>query len=71
MTAILEGSTATSERAFSLLFVLVAWRNLWRNKRRTWLSVGGIAFSLFLVVTGMAFQTGTYDDMINLGARLG
>jgi len=71
MTAILEGSTVTSERAFSLLFVLVAWRNLWRNKRRTWLSVGGIAFSLFLVVTGMAFQTGTYDDMINLGARLG
>ena len=71
MTTILEGSTATSERAFSLLFILVAWRNLWRNKRRTWLSVGGIAFSLFLVVTGMAFQTGTYDDMINLGARLG
>ncbi len=71
MTTILEGSTATSERAFSLLFILVAWRNLWRNKRRTWLSVVGIAFSLFLVVTGMAFQTGTYDDMINLGARLG
>ena len=28
----------------------IAWRNLWRNPRRTWLSVGGVAFSIFIMV---------------------
>ena len=47
------------------LHMRVAWRNLWRNGRRTWLTAGGIAFSVFLCVAFMSFQLGSYDGMID------
>ncbi|MEM7097785.1 MAG: FtsX-like permease family protein [Pseudomonadota bacterium] len=47
------------------LYFRIAWRNLWRNKRRTWLTAGGIAFAIFLVSLGMSFQVGSYASMIN------
>ncbi|TNF88467.1 MAG: ABC transporter permease, partial [Gammaproteobacteria bacterium] len=45
------------------LSIRIGWRNLWRNRRRTWLTAGGIAFSVFLVVSFMALQIGQYDVM--------
>ncbi len=42
----------------------IAWRNLWRNKRRTWLTAGGIAFASFLVIFSNAMQVGIYGSMI-------
>ena len=47
----------------------IAWRNLWRNKRRTWLMAGGIAFAGFLVVGVNSLQTGTFEMMIDSAAR--
>ena len=52
------------------LFWMVAWRNLWRNPRRTWLTVGGIAFAMWLIVLFMSVQGGMYDDIRDLAARL-
>ena len=49
----------------------VAWRNLWRNKRRTYLTVGAIAFGMFLVQMAMSVQSGSYAPMIALGTRMG
>ena len=46
------------------LNVRIAWRNLWRNRRRTWLTAGGISFAIFLVVSAMSLQLGQYDVMI-------
>ncbi len=48
----------------------IAWRNLWRNRRRTLLSVSAIAFSVALLTFSMAMQAGTYQTMIDNATRL-
>ena len=52
------------------LFLLVAWRNLWRNPRRTWLTAGGMAFSMLLIMLFMSVQAGMYNDLRDLSARM-
>jgi putative ABC transport system permease protein len=42
----------------------MAWRNLWRQKRRTWLTATAMIFSNVLLVFMIALQFGTYDMMI-------
>ena len=53
------------------LFLQVAWRNLWRSKRRTLLTVAAIAFGMGLVQFAMSMQSGSYGPMIALGTRMG
>ena len=48
----------------------VAWRNLWRNGRRTWLTAGGIAFAVAMIVFAMAFQQGMYAQQIDNATSL-
>lgn len=48
----------------------IAWRNLWRNRRRTWLTAGGIAFAIWMLVFSISFQDGTFKAMIDNAARL-
>jgi ABC-type lipoprotein release transport system permease subunit len=43
----------------------LAWRNLWRHKRRTWLTVGAMVFSNILLVFLISLQIGNYDMMID------
>ncbi|MEJ2131991.1 MAG: ABC transporter permease, partial [Gammaproteobacteria bacterium] len=52
------------------LLLAVAWRNLWRSPRRTWLSAAGIAFAIMLLVFSMSIQTGSYSTMIDGATRL-
>lgn len=42
----------------------LAWRNLWRRKRRTWLTVGAMVFSNVLLVFMISLQLGMYGLMI-------
>lgn len=44
--------------------IRLAWRNLWRNKRRTLITVAAIFFSVLLAVIVNAFQQGTWDQII-------
>jgi putative ABC transport system permease protein len=43
----------------------LAWRNLWRHGRRTWLTVGAMIFCNILLIFMMSFQFGTYSLMID------
>ena len=49
----------------------MAWRNLWRNSRRTYITLSAIVFGVFLSVILMAMQDQNWADMIRLAARLG
>lgn len=41
----------------------LAWRNLWRQPRRSILSLLSIGFAAFVMVIMLAFQVGIYDQM--------
>ncbi len=43
----------------------LAWRNLWRHRRRTWLTTGAMVFSNVLLVFMISLQVGTYGMMID------
>lgn len=49
----------------------IAWRNLWRNRRRTLLTLSSITFGVFLSVMFTAMQDRNWSDMIDLAAKLG
>ena len=43
----------------------LAWRNLWRHSRRTWLTATAMVFSNVLLVFMISLQFGSYEMMIN------
>ena len=45
------------------MLVSLAWRNIWRQPTRTWLSLIGMAFTSMLLVFVLSFQLGSYDTM--------
>ena len=48
----------------------LAWRNVWRNRRRTGLCVAATVFAVFLVVLSVAMADGTHEKMIEDGVRM-
>ena len=48
-----------------ILDLRMAWRNLWRHSRRTWLTGTAMIFSNVLLVFMISLQFGSYDMMIN------
>jgi putative ABC transport system permease protein len=57
-------------RSLVSMLVRVGWRNLARNRRRTWLTSGGIAFAIVLVVFAQSMQLGQYDIMMDNATSL-
>ena len=51
------------------MLLTLAWRNIWRNKRRSFITMGSIAFAVFLACVMRSMQLGSYERMIENAAR--
>lgn len=49
----------------------IAWRNLWRNRRRTLITLSGMAFGILLAILFTGLGDSSYSMMIDYAARLG
>ena len=67
--AVSVGDTPASSGG-GFLIARIAWRNVWRNRRRTWLTSGSIAFAIFMVSVMSCLQYGMYTDMRDLATRM-
>ncbi len=47
------------------MYFTLAWRNIWRNKRRTFITVGSISFAVFIAVVMQSMQKGSYARMVD------
>lgn len=50
-------------------YITLAWRNLWRNKRRTLIAASSVFFAVILALLMRSMQTGYYDYMIDSSVR--
>ena len=51
-------------------YIKLAWKNLWRNKKRTFIAAASVFFAVILALIMRSMQTGYYDYMIDASVRM-
>lgn len=51
------------------MYFILAWRNVWRNKRRTVITLSSIAFAVLLSCVMRSMQLGSYERMVDNAVR--
>jgi len=52
------------------MLIRLAWRNIWRNRRRTFITIASISLGLAFAIFFIAFGDGVYAQLIDDGARM-
>lgn len=54
-----------------MTLIKMAWRNLWRNPRRTLITVFSMAFGLTMMIVSYSLMEGMFDQMVRYATVLG
>lgn len=52
------------------MVIRLAWRNIWRNKRRTLITAAAVAFAVFMSSVLRSFQKGAWDKIVDSTVNL-
>ena len=52
------------------MILKIAWRNIWRNKRRTWITSASILFAVFFSVAVFSMNRGVFDNIVDSAVRM-
>ncbi len=52
------------------ILLIIAWRNIWRNRRRSWVLVSALAVGTFCFVGGLAYVDGFFHQIIRGAIQL-
>jgi putative ABC transport system permease protein len=47
------------------MLIALAWRNLWRNKKRSLITISSVLFAVFLAIMFDSMERGSYERMID------
>ena len=51
--------------------LVLAWRNLWRNKRRTWITISSVVFAVVLALFLESMDRGSQEGMVKNSVQYG